>query len=85
MREASTIGWIFKMLMGARTTDVGARTLVWATQAGQESHGQYSGDCAILEPAPLVTSEEGVKLQKRVWTELSEKLEKIHPGILKNL
>jgi retinol dehydrogenase-12 len=85
MREMSTLGWIFKKVMGARTTEVGARTLVHGTQAGQESHGQYLGDCIVKAPASFVTSEAGVKLQKRVWEELSEKLEKLHPGILKNL
>jgi retinol dehydrogenase-12 len=85
MRERSTLGWILKKAMGARKTEVGARTLVHGTQAGQPSHGQYLSDCTIKDPAPFVTSEAGVKLQKRVWEELSEKLEKIHPGILKNL
>jgi retinol dehydrogenase 12 len=33
----------------------------------------------------FVTSEEGVETQKRLWTELSEKLEKIQPGIMGNI
>lgn len=85
MRENSTLGWIIKKIMRARTTEVGGRTLVHGTQAGQESHGQYLSDSAVKPPAPFVTSEAGVKLQKRVWDELSEKLENIHPGILRNL
>lgn len=31
---------------------------------------------------PFVTSKEGVETQKRVWNELSEKLERIEPGIM---
>ncbi|KAF2428072.1 NAD(P)-binding protein [Tothia fuscella] len=84
MREMALLGVIMKYLMGARTTEVGARTLVHATHAGEESHGKYLSDCAVREPAPLVLSEQGQKLQEKVWSELKEKLEKIHPGILKN-
>jgi hypothetical protein len=30
----------------------------------------------------FVTSKEGVETQKKLWIELSEKLEKIQPGIM---
>ena len=33
----------------ARTTEVGARTLVHAAQSGMESHGQYLSDCHVAE------------------------------------
>lgn len=84
MREMITVGAILKLIMGARRTDVGARTLVHATQAGPESHGQYLSDSAVSPPASFVTSEEGKKFQVRWWKELSAKLESIHPGILQN-
>jgi retinol dehydrogenase-12 len=84
MRELNTVGAILKFLMGARTTEVGARTLVHATHAGPESHGQYLTDCAVHPPSSFVTSEEGKKFQVRWWKELSAKLESIHPGIMQN-
>jgi retinol dehydrogenase-12 len=84
MREAHLVGLVIKFLMGARTTEVGSRTLVHATHAGPESHGQYMGDCKIQPVAPFVTSDEGKKFQVKWWKELSAKLEGIHPGILKN-
>ncbi|QDS70784.1 hypothetical protein FKW77_004185 [Venturia effusa] len=84
MREMVSLGAVLKVLMGARTTEVGARTLVHATQAGPESHGQYLSDCAIAPPAPFVTSEKGKKFQARWWKELSAKLESIHPGVMQN-
>ena len=31
----------------ARKTEVGARTLIAAAEAGEESHGQYMDDCRI--------------------------------------
>ena len=35
--------------------------------------------------APIIDSPNGEKLQKRVWAELAEKLEKIKPGVLQNI
>jgi retinol dehydrogenase-12 len=84
MREIGWTQYLIKFLMGARTTEVGSRTLVTAAAFGPESHGQYMSDCAIKPPAVFVTSEEGKKTQKRVWEELKGILEGIQPGILKN-
>ncbi|KAI9750398.1 MAG: hypothetical protein M1815_001839 [Lichina confinis] len=75
---------IFKALL-ARTTEVGSRTLVHAAGSGQESQGEYLSDSTVKRPAPLVLGSEGAETQKRVWDELSKKLEVIHPGILENL
>ena len=84
-REA---GWgmtIMKLLL-ARTTEQGSRTEIHgAIGAGVESHGQYLDCCRVGEVAPLVTSEEGVKAQRRVYKELMEKLERIQAGIGRNL
>ena len=55
-----------------------------ATQ-GAETHGQYLSDQTITLPAPLVLSPEGHKQQRRVWDELSTKLEAISAGVTKNL
>jgi retinol dehydrogenase 12 len=85
MREVGWPGYILKFIMGARTTEVGSRTLVSAALMGKESHGQYLSDCKIKPPAVFVTSAEGQKTQKRVWTELKDILEGIQPGILKNI
>lgn len=35
--------------------------------------------------APFHFDAEGLKVQERVWKELSEKLERIEPGILQNI
>ncbi len=87
-READgLVGWIiaFQKWLLARTTEAGSRTLVHAASAGPDSHGQYLSDCAVKQPASVVTSEEGGKVQKRVWEELCARLDKIQPGILRNL
>ncbi|KAI9840936.1 MAG: putative secondary metabolism biosynthetic enzyme [Sclerophora amabilis] len=69
----------------ARTTEVGSRTLVASVDAGEESHGQYMSDGIVSSPSPLVRSDDGAKAQKKVWAELSQKLENIQPGILRNI
>ncbi|KAL8878344.1 MAG: hypothetical protein Q9198_003824, partial [Flavoplaca austrocitrina] len=63
----------------ARTTEVGSRNLVYATTAGEETHGLYISSCRVDSVAPLVTSDIGTETQKRVWEQLNMKLEKIEP------
>lgn len=75
---------IFKMLL-ARRTPVGARTLVAGAEAGEESHGQYMSICKVVQPSPFVLSDEGKKTGDRVYKELMAILEKIEPGITKNI
>ena len=69
----------------ARTTEVGSRTLVTAAGAGAESYGRYMSNCYVAPPSPFVRSEEGKKTQDRVYKELMEILEKIQPGVTKNI
>jgi len=69
----------------ARTTEMGSRTLVAGAAGGDETHGQYLSDCKVAEVSEFVRSEEGKKTQERVYTELLDILEKIQPGITKNI
>ena len=87
---ARDAGWGLYLLKAvlARTTEHGSRTLVHASMAGEESHGQYMSNCEVSEVAPLVQkdeAEQGGKLQKRVWDEIVAKLESIQPGVTKNV
>lgn len=81
------MGYIFYFmkLVLARTTEVGARTLVASAEAGEESFGHYMNRCQVESPGGLVKGEEGPVLQKRVWEELMEILKGIQPGIEKNI
>ncbi|KAL8921656.1 MAG: hypothetical protein Q9208_005585 [Pyrenodesmia sp. 3 TL-2023] len=83
-REGSWSLYFLKLFL-ARTTEAGSRNFVWATQAGPESHGKYIGNCRFEDVSPFVQSAEGLETQKRVWDELSAKLEKIQPGIMANV
>ncbi|TKA49472.1 hypothetical protein B0A54_00138 [Friedmanniomyces endolithicus] len=69
----------------ARTTEVGARTLVHAALAGPETHGKYLSDNRVRGCANLVEGPEGAEVQRRVWGELGGILEGIRPGITKVL
>ncbi|VUC22512.1 unnamed protein product [Clonostachys rosea] len=90
MREK---GWELpiRIMMGvadkilARSPDSGARTYTMAAEAGEQSHGMYLEDCGFSTPSPIVDTEEGKELQKRVWNELVEILNANAPGAVDNL
>lgn len=87
-READgIIAVILYVLKGifARTTEVGARTLIAGSSAGEESHGAYMSEGHVETPSAFVRSEEGKKTQERVWEELIGILESIQPGVSKNI
>lgn len=69
----------------ARSTEYGSRTLVHAASQGPESHGRYLSSCAIAPLGGIAAGPDAAVLQERVWKEVSDKLEKIKPGILNNL
>lgn len=56
--------------------------------AGAESHGQFLRDCRVY-PHPLDVHKgkwgDAEQLSKRVWEEMMEKLEKVVPGVSKNI
>lgn len=77
---------IMKMFL-ARTTEMGSRTLVAAASAGKASHGKYMHDGVVSEGSlsSFVQSEDGTKASQKVWAELADILDKIQPGVTKNL
>lgn len=90
LREKSW-AWYFEALMivglstVARTSEQGARTYISAATAGWESHGIYLEDCKLSTPHAFVDSETGGKIQKKVFGEVMDVLEKIEPGISHNI
>lgn len=68
-----------------RSTEMGSRPIAYAGLAGPETHGKYIADNQVKACAPLVEGKQGPEMQRRVWAELSAKLEEIQPGILKVL
>lgn len=66
----------------ARTPEVGSRTILHGLVAGEASHGKLCSGCQIKEywVPRWVSNDEGQKFQKRFWSELEAKLEKLQPG-----
>lgn len=83
-REAGWGLYLMKLFL-ARSTEVGSRAIVTAAIAGPETHGLYMSESIIAEPSLLVQSEEGLRAQKKVWSELLMKLESISLGVTANL
>lgn len=68
-----------------RSAEAGSRELVHAVAAGPETHGKWLDSHEIREPSPFVRSKEGEVLQARVYEELMGILERVEPGITKNI
>lgn len=69
----------------ARKTEVSSRTLVAGVCAGIGSHGQYMADCKNQEPVAWISTEEGARIQRRVYEQTIDLLEWIKPGISENV
>ncbi|THH20352.1 hypothetical protein EW146_g961 [Bondarzewia mesenterica] len=83
-RHFSPVMALFDKMMEmvlARTTEEGARQLVWAAIGGQgredELRGAYVSSADVQEPSDYVLSEEGMAAQKRIFDESVEILSKI--------
>jgi hypothetical protein len=81
------VAWIFwfSKLLFARTTEYGSRTLVHAASQGPETHGRYLSGCAVANRGGIAAAADVKEIQERVWREISEKLERIRPGISEGL
>ena len=66
-----------------RTAEEGGRTLVHGAVADKESHGKYLSECRIKPESSWVRSDEGARVEKRLWTEMVDILEGIRPGVTK--
>jgi hypothetical protein len=60
--------WLLKLFV-ARTTECGSRTLVHAAIGGtqKEMQGRYLNCCRVVEESDYAISEEGQKLENRLW------------------
>lgn len=76
--------WVATLVLG-RTSEMGSRNLVKAAAFGEESHGQYIGNCKLAPVSSFVRSEEGGEVQKKVFKELLFILEKAKPGVVENI
>lgn len=78
--KGKVVGTIFKMI--GRTSEAGSRCLVHAVTAGMETHGQYLSECLVKVEGDFVRSEEGERIRKRLFKEVSDKIEYLAPGAM---
>ncbi|EFQ29891.1 short chain dehydrogenase [Colletotrichum graminicola] len=69
----------------ARSPEVGSRCLMASAFAGEEAHGRYMSDCAVVEFPKIMQGEEGEQMQKRLWEETVEILDDVDSGVSKKL
>ncbi|KAL8990447.1 MAG: hypothetical protein Q9177_000897 [Variospora cf. flavescens] len=74
------VAYVYLNLL-ARTAEQGSRSLVSACALGRESQGQLWQDDVSVERSPIVESDEGKKLQKRVWKEIVAELKGVDEGV----
>ncbi|QIW97078.1 hypothetical protein AMS68_002596 [Peltaster fructicola] len=66
-----------------RTPEEGARCLTSAITAGKDTHGQYLSECRVKPASVFVRSSEGQQLQRTLFKELLQVIERIAPGATK--
>ncbi|KAI3397779.1 hypothetical protein diail_10312 [Diaporthe ilicicola] len=81
---AATVLAVMSRLIG-RSAEAGSRVMVDAAAAGPETHGKWLDTFEIREPSAYVRSEEGQKMQRRLYEELMVILEQVEPGVTKNI
>ncbi|TFK22500.1 NAD(P)-binding protein [Coprinopsis marcescibilis] len=79
--------WIFQRLI--RTPEQGARQLLWAALAHEEDpsvlRGTFVTHMKVTEPSDYVISEEGSKMQERLWRDTIQELSKVEPRVVEIL
>lgn len=80
-REPVGLGFKVAKAVLARGVEEGSRNLVAGAVGGRDTHGEYLDLGKVTKPASLVLGEEGMEIQKKLYGELVDKLEKIAPGV----
>jgi hypothetical protein len=75
--KGQIVGFVSSLI--GRTADAGSSTFVHGVTAGKETHGQYLSECQVMTEGNFLQSQEGNRAQKRVWREMSDKIESLSP------
>jgi retinol dehydrogenase-12 len=63
------------------TAEKGSRVYVHAMAAGKESHGKYISECQIKPDSQYMRSERGLRIQKKIWSDLMLRIGGISPKV----
>ncbi|KAH8884054.1 putative short-chain dehydrogenase [Thozetella sp. PMI_491] len=88
LRHASaTFHFFFKPYakVVGRSQEEGARTILNGAEGGKGTHGEYLSDCKVALTSDFVRSPEGNEVQKKIWSELEQILERVEPNLLSNI
>ena len=79
--------WLLALILRliGRTPEQGSRTLMAGAFAGAEAQGRYMADCVVAEFPKIMQGEAGRLMGEKVWAQLLAELEKIEPGVSKNI
>ncbi|KAG8166554.1 hypothetical protein KVR01_002243 [Diaporthe batatas] len=72
---------MFTSQLLGRSAEVGSRVIVDAAAAGPETHGKWLDTLEIREPSAYVRGEEGQEMQRRLYDELVEILDRVEPNV----
>lgn len=75
---------VLKFLL-ARKTEVGARTLLAGACAGPSAHGQYMEDSKVKSLDTLIAADKLDAVQKKTYEQTLAYLEKLEPGLSRNI
>ncbi|KAL1872356.1 hypothetical protein Daus18300_004326 [Diaporthe australafricana] len=81
---AATFLALMSRLIG-RSAEAGSKIIVDAAAAGPGTHGEWLDTLETREPSAYVRSEEGQKMQRRLYEELMVILEQVEPGVTKQI
>lgn len=78
------VRWIIQGLglLLARQPEMGARTVIAAASADEETHGRWMLDCKVYEWPKMMQGQEGEQLARKVWREIKEALQRINPELM---
>ena len=66
--------WLMEILL-ARTSEQGSRPLIWASVGGKDNvdelRGAYVSGLQVQEPSDYVISEEGKRVQTKLWVKIT--------------
>ena len=78
--EKSLVSHILRWIV-SRSTEVGARTLVYGVCGGPETHGEYMSDGKPQEVEKWICSDMGRRVQRKVFEQTMDVLEGRRPGL----
>ncbi|KAK8035445.1 Short-chain dehydrogenase [Apiospora rasikravindrae] len=75
---------VMRVLLAARTSEAGSRTVLYGVAVGEEAHGKYLSGCEIREDwvPDWIKNEDRKRIEDQIWKELAARLEEIHPGCI---